>query len=63
MTQSQQILQHLRKSPLTPLEALSLYGCFRLGARVHELRREGHRIESRMVQSNGKHYAEYRLAC
>ena len=34
------ILEHLEKyGSITPLQALDLYGCFRLAARVHELRK------------------------
>lgn len=38
----------------------ALFGCFRLAARVHELRAEGHRIESRTVETQGgKKVEEY----
>jgi hypothetical protein len=42
MTQTERIRQHLlaRKS-ITPLQALKRYGCFRLAARICELRKEG----------------------
>ena len=41
-TQAGQILEHLQKHrSITPLDALNLYGCFRLAARIHELRRHG----------------------
>ena len=47
---------------LTPLDALELFGCLRLGARIWDLRQEGHRITSRLVQTEtGKHVAEYAL--
>ena len=37
MTQTEMILNHLKtKGRITPLEALNLYGCFRLGARVYD---------------------------
>lgn len=40
-TQNRMILQHLESGkPITPLEALNLYGCFRLSARIFELREE-----------------------
>ena len=46
---------------LTPLDALEDFGCFRLAARVADLRREGMDIECRTEKTNGKRYARYRL--
>jgi hypothetical protein len=47
---------------LTPIDALNRFGVFRLGARVHELRREGLDVKSRLVATpSGKHVAEYSL--
>jgi len=61
-TQCKRILEHLRMcSGITPLEALELYGCFRLGARIHELRKEGHVIDTKIVEKNGKRFALYIL--
>ena len=46
-TQAELILNHLNECGfITPLDALNLYGCFRLAARVHELKKQGHPIES-----------------
>jgi hypothetical protein len=59
MSQEQQILSHLKRKPLTPLEALSDYGCLRLAARVHDLRAKGHIIETKEVVRNDKRYAQY----
>ena len=33
---------------LTPVLALNLFGCFRLGARIWELKARGHNIETRL---------------
>ena len=47
---------------LTPLDALHGCGCFRLGARIYDLRREGMPIVKRMVDTDGgSKVAEYRL--
>lgn len=47
---------------LTQLEAIGLYGAFRLAARVHELKAEGMKIVTRMKEDpNGNPYAEYQL--
>lgn len=46
---------------ITPLEALHKFGCFRLGARIADLRKAGYNIETKMVEENGKRFAQYRL--
>jgi len=46
---------------LTPLDALSEFGCFRLAARVADLRREGLPIECVNETANGKRFARYYL--
>jgi len=62
-TQAGRILAHLRAgNRLTALDALERFGCFRLAARIHELRREGWAIEERTVETRGgKRVAEYSL--
>lgn len=62
-SQNQLILNHLKKKCITPIEALELYGCFRLGGRIWELRNQGYDIKTTMV-SNGdgtKRFARYKL--
>ena len=67
MTQTNQILDHLKAHrTITPLDALRLYGCMRLGARIWDLKRMGHRIRSEIVTDvnrNGEavRYAQYTL--
>jgi hypothetical protein len=62
-TQAGRILAHLRAgNRLTALDALESFGCFRLAARIHELRNQGWQIAERMVEtSSGKRVAEYSL--
>jgi len=45
MTQKQQILNHLRKGPITTWKAMNLYGVMRLSERIRELSADGHNIE------------------
>lgn len=60
MTQNEMILAHLKKGqPLTSLEALNLFNCFRLPSRIHNLKMEGHNIMSQLVERNGKFVAKY----
>ncbi len=63
MSQEHQILRYLQRGHgITPLEALRMFGCFRLGGRIYDLRRKGHRIEKRMVGGGGrKRWARYRM--
>lgn len=44
-SQNGKILLHLQSGKsITPIEALSLFGCFRLGARIFQLRELGYNI-------------------
>lgn len=53
-SQKKQILNHLSKKGITPLEALHLFGCFRLSARIKDLRDEGHKIKTTMIRVGKK---------
>jgi hypothetical protein len=46
---------------ITPLDALRDYGCFRLAARIDQLRKQGYCITTEFAHHNGKKYASYRL--
>ncbi len=51
---------------ITPLEAMNELGCYRLGARIWDLRRDGHTIITTMVETkdrNGERcrFARYKL--
>jgi hypothetical protein len=61
-SQEAQILEYLLAgNALTPLEALSKFGSFRLGARIFGLKKRGHDIDMEMVERNGKHVAQYSI--
>ena len=60
-SQSAKILNHMMKRPITPLEALESYGCFRLAARIHELKNQGWSIKSSTITRNNKTIAQYSL--
>lgn len=65
-TQVEKILARLQEGPLTQMEAITEIGCMRLGARVLELRNEGHDIRTTMVEVPARgggtaHVARYRL--
>lgn len=62
-TQGNRILAALKRGDkLTPLDALRRFACFRLGARVYELRQAGYRINSKLVRRSGARVAQYTLA-
>jgi hypothetical protein len=49
-SQNQMILAYMKSGKsITPLEALNLFGCFRLGARCFELKAKGVQIKSEFV--------------
>lgn len=63
-SQKDMILDHLMSGrSLTPMEALNLYGSFRLGARIADIRAEGYIVYREMVKDSrtGKRYAQYSM--
>lgn len=60
-TQCDEILNHLSAGyAITPLEALKFFGCFRLGARIYDLKKRGYRIGKEMRKTEtGKRVACY----
>ena len=61
-TQNEQILDYLKQGKkITPMTALNKFGCFRLSARILNLRQQGHAIITENVTRKGKTFAEYSL--
>ena len=61
-TQCEQILRHLRLfGSICPQTALDDYGCFRLAARIADLRKRGHDIKTDTLKAGRKRWASYRL--
>jgi hypothetical protein len=62
MSQTTQILDMLKRGPVTAMDALEQAGCFRLAARISDLRQQGVEIETETVTTTtGKHIAQYKL--
>lgn len=62
LSQCDLILIHLQSGKtINPLQALILYGCYRLSARIYDLKKAGFDIDSRLVHENGVQYAEYSM--
>ena len=52
------VLAHLISGkPITPIQALELYGSFRLGAIIFDLRKDGHNIKTDLIKRTG--HAKY----
>ena len=63
MTQKAEIQAWLERGHrITPMQALDKWGCFRLAARVGELRGDGLEIDTSYQSKNGKVFASYGLA-
>ena len=62
-SQTERILRHLIQGKrITQIEAFRRYQCWRLAPRINELRNDGHDIRTKMIQRNGKKYAQYYMA-
>lgn len=61
-SQCDRILEHMSHGrTLTPIEALELFGSFRLAARIEQLRSRGHLIDCELIEENGKSFARYSI--
>lgn len=64
LSQNNEVLIYLQQhGSITPMEALREIGCFRLGARIWDLKQQGHDIRRVMETRNGKTYARYSMDC
>jgi hypothetical protein len=68
LSQKKVILDHLKKfGSIEPLTALREYGCYRLGARISDLRNDGYNIITETIKSVSRitgrsvHFANYKL--
>lgn len=62
-SQKKMILNYLQTGKgITAIEALRHFGCFRLAARINDLRRDGYDIKTEMIDINDrKRFALYTL--
>ncbi len=61
-SQARRILSYMKEGhTITGLEALDLFGCMRLGARIFDLKREGHVILRERVKVGKKYVARYHV--
>lgn len=62
--QTRKVLNHLTKrGTISPMEALTVYGIYRLSACIHDLRKVGIKIKTNMRKdASGHNYARYEVA-
>ena len=62
-SQNKNILKYLQGgNSLTPLEALKLFGCFRLGGRIYDLKKAGHPIKTQIIEVRTSLFETKRVA-
>ncbi len=61
MSQNTQILNYLQTHPngLTQVQAVEQFRCYRLGARIYDLKAMGHQIATHMIWQGDKRFARY----
>ena len=59
--QSRDVLTLLERGPVTQQDAIREVACYRLAARISDLRAEGYPIVAESVTQNGARFARYRL--
>lgn len=61
-SQCHEILEHLMtRGSITPMEAVKDYNCYRLSARIADLREKGVEIETEKIPLKHSYYAKYWL--
>jgi len=62
MSQCDRLLDRLKRGPITPMEAWSELGIYRLGARIFDLKASGHDIDRELVPVSNRFGEECRVA-
>jgi hypothetical protein len=62
-TQNAKIIDYMEKgNKITQIEALNLFGCFRLASRIHDIRSMGYNVKAEKVTTHtGKKICQYSL--
>lgn len=67
MTQCERVLKYMHDfGSINPMQAMQDLGVYRLGARIYDLKKTGHRISRHMASSKNRYgeavsFAEYKL--
>jgi len=62
MSQTVDVLNHLKKRPITSWEAITKYRATRLADIIFKLRGRGFNISTELVENGSIRYARYRLS-
>ena len=61
-SQNKKIIAYLEDgNAITPIEALTLFGCMRLASRIADLKKKGYPITSTIISTGDARYAQYKL--
>ena len=62
MSQNAQLLNYLEQGhSIDPKVAIYAFSIYRLSGRIYDLRKLGHNIESKRIDTGTKHFSRYRL--
>ena len=61
MSQTSQLISLMKKKWVTPQDALRHAGCFRLAARVHDMRSAGINVIDRWVERDDTRFKAYKI--
>ncbi len=60
--QCKKVYDHMREhGSITAYRAMRDYGCYRLAARINDLRKMGYAIHTELVRTKKGHHAKYTL--
>lgn len=63
MTQNEMILKYLKSHKgITPAQAYEKFGCLRLSGRIFDLREQGHKITTNIIEVKGRNGNTCRVA-
>lgn len=62
MTQCERLLSRLKEGPINPMQAWQELGIYRLGARVFDLRADGHNVKKKTVTVHNRFGEPCRVA-
>ena len=61
MSQTSQLISLMKRKWVTPQDALRYAGCFRLAARVHDMRSSGINVVDRWVERDDTRFKAYKI--
>ncbi len=62
MSQNSQILEYTKDNWITDVQALTMFGCRRLAARIYDLKEKGHVFHTKELKlHDGTRVAQYKL--